>query len=151
MIKRCATFSDDPMSAIEAFRDAMIAGDAKGIADVHIEGNVAIIDNVAPFIWNGPNAVADWMLSMTLYLEERNIRDGSIVYHSPIATSADGDQAYVLVPAVWSYTSLGIPVHRAASITFALRRTRAGWKIAGWCWGPSELTDCVADLHLSGS
>ena len=75
--------SNDPMLVVEAFRVAMIAGDAEGLADAHVEGDVAIVDKVAPFIWKGPTAVADWMLSMTLYFEERDISDGSIVYHPP--------------------------------------------------------------------
>jgi len=138
MTKFSAALSNDPMSAIEAFRAAMIAGDAKGLADAHVEGDVAIIDNVAPFIWKGPTAVADWMLSMTLYFEERKIRDGCIVYRSPITKLVDGDQAYAVVPAVWSYKSKDIPIRHAATITFALRRTSAGWKIAGWSWNRGD-------------
>ena len=130
--------SNDPMSVVEAFRVAMIAGDAEGLADAHVEGDVAIVDKVGPFIWKGPTAVADWMLSMTLYLEERDISDGSIVYHPPITKLVDGDQAYAVVPAVWSYKSKDIPIRHAATITFALRRTPAGWKIAGWSWNRSD-------------
>ncbi|MDR3517624.1 MAG: hypothetical protein P4M00_17615 [Azospirillaceae bacterium] len=133
-----AALPNDPMSAIEAFRAAMVAGDAKGLADAHVEGDVAIVDKAAPFIWKGPTAVADWMLSMTLYFEERDIREGSIVYHSPITKLVDGDQAYAVVPAVWSYKLKGIPIRHAATITFALRRMPSGWKIAGWSWNQGD-------------
>jgi ketosteroid isomerase-like protein len=147
MTKFSAAPSNDPMSAVEAFRAAMIAGDAEGIADVHVEGDVAIIDTVAPFIWKGPTAVADWMLSMTLYLEEHDIGEGSVVYYSPIAKLADGDRAYAVVPAVWSYKSKDVPMHHAATITFALHCTPAGWKIAGWSWNRSEWRDSVIKLQ----
>lgn len=125
------------MAAVEAFRAAITNGDAQGISDAHVEADVAIIDNVAPFIWKGPTAVADWMLSMTVNLEERGIRDGSVVYDEPIANISDGDQAYVVVPTVWSYKAKGIPMRDTATIAFALRRTSAGWKIAGWSWNRS--------------
>ena len=133
-----ATLSNDPMSAVEAFRTAMTAGDVEGLADIHVEGDVTIIDKVVPFIWKGPTALADWMLSMTLYFEERDIRDGSIIYRSPVAKLVDGDQAYVVVPTVWSYKSKDIPIRNAATITFALRRTAAGWKIASWSWNRGD-------------
>ena len=129
--------SSDPMAAVEAFRTAITQGDAQRISDAHVKGDAAIIDNVAPYIWKGPTAVADWMLGMTVNLEERGISDGSVVYGDPIANSIDGDHAYVVVPAVWSYKAKSIPMRDTATIAFALRRTPAGWKIAGWSWNRS--------------
>ncbi|WP_020175893.1 hypothetical protein [Methyloferula stellata] len=134
MTKFSAASSNDPMATVEAFRAAITKGDAQGVSDAHVEGDVAIIDNVAPFIWKGPTAVADWMLSMTVSVEERGIRDGSVVYDDPVAEITDGDQAYVVVPAVWSYEAKGIRMRDAATIAFALRRTSSGWRIAGWSW-----------------
>ncbi len=138
MTKLSASPFDDPMSVIEAFRTAIVEGDAKGIANAHVEGDVTIIDNVAPFIWSGPTAVADWMASMSLYAEERGIADGSVVYDVPIAQLAAGDRAYAVFPAVWAYKARGVSTRDAATIAFALRRTSAGWRIAGWSWNPSE-------------
>jgi hypothetical protein len=130
--------SSNPMSAVEAFHAAIIEGNPKSIAEAHVSGDVTIIDSVAPFLWSGPNAVADWMSSMTRHVEERGIRDGCVVYDAPIAKLTDGDQAYAVVPVVWSYSENGIPKRDTANVAFALRRTSAGWRIAGWSWNPSN-------------
>lgn len=138
MTKYSALSSNDPSSAIMAFCTAIMHGDTKGITEAHVDTDVVIINTVAPFIWSGPTAVADWMASMTLYVEDRGITDGSVVYEAPITHVVDGDVAHTVVPAIWSYRERGIPMRNAATIAFALRNTWAGWRIAGWSWNPSN-------------
>ena len=48
--------------------------------------------------------------------------------------------AYVMMGAGYSFTDHGQPVHEPARMTFALRKSADGWKIAGWtCTGPHGL------------
>ena len=129
----------DPMSAVEAFRTAIAEGDIKGIAQAHVEDAVTIIDSISPFIWSGPAAVSNWMSSLTLHVERQGIRDGSVFYDAPITKLTDRNhQAYVALPAIWSYRAKGIAMRDTAMVAFALRQTPAGWKIAGWSWNQSN-------------
>jgi ketosteroid isomerase-like protein len=49
----------------------------------------------------------------------------------------DGDQAYVVVPAVFAFKEKGVPTKESAQMTFVLKKGAKGWLIHAWTWtGP---------------
>lgn len=125
-----------PFEAVEAFRVALSVGDGKGVEAAHTDGDVTILDNVAPFIWSGPAAVATWLADMAAYARHRGLSDQNVIYGAAISELIDGDAAYGIYPAEWTYLEHGTPRRDKATIAFALRYTPRGWKIAGWSWNP---------------
>jgi len=48
-----------------------------------------------------------------------------------------GTDAYVVVPAVYSFTEKGAAKRESAHMTFVLKKGSTGWLIHGWTWnGP---------------
>ena len=131
------TITANPFDPIEVFRAALSMGDGAGVARAHVDGDVTIIDNVAPFIWIGSSAVADWLTSMAVNSETRGLSEQNVIYGPARTELVDGDRAYGNYPAEWTYLERDEPRRDRATIAFALRRTVVGWKIAGWSWNPS--------------
>jgi len=129
---------DDPFAAVEAFRCALSAGDGAGITAAHLDGDVTIIDNVAPFIWSGPDCVATWLTAMAAVAAARGLTDQHVAYGAARVQLTDGDDAYALYPAEWTYCERGELRREEATIAFALKRSLKGWRIAGWSWNPSS-------------
>lgn len=52
-------------------------------------------------------------------------------------TERNADQAYVVVPAVYTFKLRGAAMPEAAQMTFVVRRGASGWLIHAWTWtGP---------------
>jgi hypothetical protein len=57
----------------------------------------------------------------------------------------NGDQAYVVVPAVYTLKERGVAMREAAQFTFVLKKGASGWLIHGWTWtGPKPKAAAVA-------
>jgi ketosteroid isomerase-like protein len=49
-----------------------------------------------------------------------------------------GKTAYVVIAATYNFKQNGLAMRELAQMTFAMKKTADGWKIAGWTWtGPN--------------
>ena len=61
----------------------------------------------------------------------------SVAISAPTRVEIEGENAYVVVPAVYSFKDHGAAMSESAQMTYALHKGAAGWKIAAWTWtGP---------------
>jgi hypothetical protein len=123
------------MSTIRAFIAAMNKDDAKTAAESFDSGQTAIIDEFAPHVWIGPTALSDWAAGADADAKAKGQTNATTALGAPIRVQVDGDTAYAVVPATFSYNQAGKKVHEAAVWTFALDRAADGWKIKAWAWG----------------
>jgi ketosteroid isomerase-like protein len=134
---RAAAPQDDIAATINRFVAAFDKGDVKGAAAMHDGANLTIIDEVAPYVWKGPTAFGDWVHDLLADDAKAGVTDESVAVSAPSRIEADGDHAYAVVPAVYSYKDHGAPMHEPAHMTFALHKGADGWKITAWTWtGP---------------
>ncbi|MDP3855676.1 nuclear transport factor 2 family protein [Phenylobacterium sp.] len=122
---------------IGQFIDSFNKGDLKAAVATHM-GDVAIVDEVAPFVWRGPGAVEAWAGDLAKDATAKGLTDQSVALSPATRELVSGDRAYVIVPAVYSFKDHGKPMREAAQMTFSLRKDAAGaWKINAWTWtGP---------------
>jgi ketosteroid isomerase-like protein len=133
----CATPADDAAAPISQFVAAFDKGDMKGAAAVSDGANLTIIDEVAPYVWKGPNALGDWAHDLITGDAKAGIGGESVAIAKPTRVEVDGDNAYVIVPAVYSFKDHGAAMSEPAQMTYALHKGADGWKIAAWTWtGP---------------
>lgn len=125
---------DGPMAPVEAFLAAFNKGDIAGMTAAQRDSNFAIMDEVPPHIWLGPKAVDAWLASLDSYDKAHGRTDGAVAVSGPQVMTVEGDRAYAVAPAVYTFRERGKPMREPATMTFALHRTSAGWKIAGWTW-----------------
>jgi ketosteroid isomerase-like protein len=134
-----ASPQDDITAPITAFVAAFDKGDMKTAA-AQTADSLTIIDEVAPYSWTGPNALSGWAGALIGGDAKAGISGESVAISPPSRIEADGEDAYVVVPAVYSFKNHGEPMREAAQMTFALHRGAAGWKIAAWTWTGPQAT-----------
>ena len=132
------TADADVMAPIQKFIDSFNKGDTAAAAATHAAGaDLTITDEVAPYLWRGPKAFQSWSADLESDAKKNGITDPLVTLSAPTRTERSGDQAYVIVPAVYSFKQRGAAMREAAQVTFVLRRGASGWLIHAWTWtGP---------------
>jgi hypothetical protein len=126
------------MVPIQKFIDSFNKGDAAGAAATHsASDNLTITDEVPPFSWRGAKAFSAWAADLESDSKKRGITDQMVTISAATREETNGQQAYVVVPAVYTFKEKGVGMREAAQMTFVLKKGAAGWRIHGWTWtGP---------------
>jgi len=129
-----ASDKSDVMKSVSQFVDAFNKGDTKTAAAACAD-QTAIIDEFPPHEWHGSGACSTWMNDYDSDAKKNGITDGNVTLAKPRHVDVNGDRAYVVVPASYTYKQKGKPVKESASmLTVALQKSSADWKITGWSW-----------------
>ena len=121
---------------IQQFVDAFNKGDSAG-ALAAMAPRVSIIDEVAPFQWRGPDAFARWGAALEADSKAKGNTEQAVTIGAPTREIVSGSNAYVIVPATYSFKQKGVKMAEVAQMTFSLLKGDSGWKITGWTWtGP---------------
>jgi len=126
------------MAPIQQFITSFNKGDVAGAAATHAAGaDVTIIDEVSPYIWRGPKAFLTWVADLDNDSKKNGITEPMVTLSAATRVEKNGDQAYVIVPAVYSYKQGGKAMREAAQMTVVLKKDAKGWLIHAWTWtGP---------------
>jgi ketosteroid isomerase-like protein len=123
------------MAPIQKFMDSFNKGDVATAATTHAAGaDLTITDEVPPYLWRGSKAFQDWSADLESDAKKQGITDPKVTLSTPTRIETNGDQAYVVVPAVYSYKQRGAAMREAAHMTFVLKKEAGGWLIHGWTW-----------------
>jgi hypothetical protein len=126
------------MAPIKKFIDSFNKGDMAGAVSTHAaEADLTIVDEVAPFAWHGAQAFQAWSTALDADTKKRGITEPGVTISAPTRIESDGTQAYVIVPAVYSFKEKGVAMREPSQMTFVLKKGASGWLIHGWTWtGP---------------
>jgi ketosteroid isomerase-like protein len=124
---------------IHQFMDAFNKGDMKTAAAAHLP-SVTIIDEPRPHLWQGPTAFTAWATDLTNDDKADGVSGESVAMGALKREVVSGDNAYVIMGATYKFTKKGVAMHEPSQMTFALKKTAAGWKIAAWTWTGPEPT-----------
>ncbi len=137
-----ASPNDEVTAQVTKFIDSFNKGDVKAAEATHTEKGVVIIDEVAPYLWQGTRLVQE------LARRPRQARQGARHYRrqsdaqrrSP-AWKSKAIAPMSSFPSAYTFKQKGVAMKEAAQMTFALRKGGAGWKINGWSFtGPTPTT-----------
>jgi ketosteroid isomerase-like protein len=129
-----ATEEADVMTVVKDYNAALNRGDQKAAA-ADCADELSITDDFAPYSWQGPGAVAGWFADYAAWTRQNVVADDTVALARPWRVVVDGDRAYAVVPATFTYKKRGAKVVEAGSVwTFALRRTAGRWRILSWAW-----------------
>jgi ketosteroid isomerase-like protein len=124
----------DAVAPIKQFIDGFNKGDAK-TALAACASPAVVIDEFAPFLWQGANACADWANDFDADAKKNGITDGFVKLSKPRHVYVSGDRAYVVVPTAYDYKRNGKKVSQTGAVmAVTLQKGSAGWKITGWSW-----------------
>jgi ketosteroid isomerase-like protein len=126
------------MAPIQKFLDSFNKGDVAGAASTHAaDAGLVIIDEAPPYVWRGAKAVEAWAADLASEDKKRGITDQAVAIAAPTRVETNGDQAYVIVPAVYTFKQGGVAMRASAQMTFVVKKGAGGWLIHGWTWtGP---------------
>ena len=122
------------MARIRLFIDSFNKGDMKAAAAALSPGGLAIIDDVSPHVWAGPNASETWSKALAASDQTEGNTDGAVTIGKPTREVVSSDRGYVVVPAVYTYKAKGVAMREAAQMVYALQKGTSGWQITGWTW-----------------
>jgi len=124
------------VAPINKFLDAFNKGDMAGAAATHA-ADVVIVDEVAPFLWRGAQAFQAWGDALQADSKKNGMSDERVTLKAPTRIETVGTDAYVVVPATFSFKQKGVAMRESAQMTFVLKKDANGWMIHGWTWtGP---------------
>ena len=126
-----AAEKDDVVATIHQFADNL---DPKTIdkALAACDSPASIIDEFPPHVWN---SCADWAKAFGEYNDKNGVTDADAKIGAPWSVDVEGDRAYAVCPATYSYKQNGKIVKELHAVfTAAFRKTDAGWRITAWSW-----------------
>lgn len=133
-VAAAAATPDKPTAPIGQFIDSFNKGDMKSAAAAYAATDLAIIDEVPPHLWRGPGAFQAWSADLISDAQKRGFTEPKVTIANPTRQDVNGDRAYVVVPAVYTYKDHGVAMREPAQMTFALQQEAGGWRISGWAW-----------------
>jgi len=133
------------MAPIHKFIDSFNKGDVAGAAATHsATADLTIVDELPPHLWNGVKAFQAWSADLDAQIKKEGLAEPAVTLGAPTREESDGQNAYVVVPAVYSFKQSGKAMHEKAQMTFALKRDASGWLIHAWTWTGGRPTPAAA-------
>ena len=132
------TADADVMAPILKFMDSFNKGDVAGAAAAPAAtADLVIIDEVPPYAWHGAKAFHAWSADLESDAKKNGITEPMVTIGKATRIEKNGDQCYLVVPAVYTFKQRGTAMREAAQMTFVLKKDATGWLIHGWTWtGP---------------
>ena len=124
---------DIATAPIHAFIDNMNKGDMAAAAAAYAP-DATIVDEFPPYRWMGATAFADWGRDYGTDAAKHAITEPLMTLAAPTTVNVDGDHAYAVIPATYTFKQAGKPMTDHGTFSFALTKGEAGWKIAAWAW-----------------
>lgn len=129
-----AADKSEVMKPVHQFVNAFNKGDTKTAAAACAD-QTSIIDEFPPHEWHGSGACLTWMNDYEADAKKNGITEGIVALGTPRHIDINGDRAYVVVPANYTYKQKGKVVSEIGSMmTLALQKGEAGWRVTGWAW-----------------
>lgn len=130
------TPDDAMMVPVRAVAMFMATLDDARLADCFAD-DVVIIENFAPYIFRGADAVARWRAG---FREHAATLSGLVVtFGAAQDSTSDGETAYFVLPTGWTGTSNGEAFEEEGGWAFVLKRQGGNWRIACYAWAVTSL------------
>lgn len=112
--------------------------DAADIEGVFADHDVVIIENFAPYRFEGPAAVADWAAGM------RSHREATGGLHHAFGPVQDYSRtettAFFSLPTTWKGSYKGGTFTETGGWAFVMTKQRDGWRISSYGWSVTGIT-----------
>ena len=121
------------MATVRAALDAAKAGDMR-VMSAQYAPDCTFIDEFAPFLWTGPDALGGYLASGGRMYQETQHNDGTMSISPPSYAYESGDRAFVVEPVSGTATVRGKPYAVHGAFAFTLARVGGRWKITSQTW-----------------
>jgi len=129
-----ASEQSEVMTPVHRFVDGFNKSDAKTELSACAD-QVSIIDDFAPYHWNGAGACSAWAQAYDEWAKKNGITDGAVTLGKVRSIEVVGDQAYAVVTAGFTWKQNGKPmIESGATLTVVLHKSGSRWLITAWTW-----------------
>lgn len=94
--------------------------------------DMSILDNVAPFGWNGNNACAQWAAALESDAIEQGMTDLVFTLGEATTFRRINENAYAVLPASYTFRKNGAAGFGKGTFTVALRNKPNGWRMTAF-------------------
>jgi len=129
---------DDAMMAVPTAVAAFVAtGDEIHLEGVFAAAGVTIVENFAPYLFEGPDAVVRWKEGM--HQHAMGLEGLRSKFGDPQDFSVDGDRAFFTLPTSWRGSVQGTPFYEEGGWAFLLLREGGRWRLRSYGWAVTRL------------
>ena len=137
------------IAAAERVAAIIESGGVASPRGVFAERGVTIIENFAPYVFEGSGAVARWSQRMRAHLA------GVTALRHAFGPAQDfsrtGDHVYFSLPTNWRGLKGGVPFVEDGGWAFVLVRQGGGWKVRGYGWAVTGATSTPPGVAGAGA
>jgi hypothetical protein len=124
----------DFMAPVETVVRFMAAGDGTGLEDAFAFSGVVIVENFAPFVFEGPGAFERWRDGFQMHRIADGLTDLQWRFGEAQDFAQDGVSAYFVLPTTWTGKSHGRPFSEDGGWAFVLEQAQDRWRIRSYAW-----------------
>ena len=120
------------MAAPEALARFLETADTAHLDGVFSAGDVTILENFPPHVFNGQEGLRHWRALMSRHVGA--IDDLRHVFGAPQDFAVTGDTVHLTLPTHWTGVRDGEPFRELGGWTFVQVREGASWRIRAYGW-----------------
>lgn len=125
--------SADIASTVSTFVDEVNSGRIEA-ALARFTGDVTIVEDLAPYRWQGPDAGAQWLTAMANNAERLGVTAVVMDLGTPQRIEVEGATGYAIFDGTVLLKRIDQTLREAGLLTFALERHADQWLIAALTW-----------------
>lgn len=128
---------DAMMSVPHAIAGFIASGDDRSLVDVFSDQAVTIVENFAPYLFDGADAVIRWKEGMRAHAA--HLEDLRPKFGDPQDFSVTGDRAFFTLPTSWRGLVHGTPFYEEGGWAFLLVREADRWRLRSYGWAVTHM------------
>ncbi len=126
--------TEEMMSPVEALARFMATGEALSLEDAFTCQGVVVVENFAPFVFTGPDAVARWREGFNEHVDRDALSELVWRFGEAQDFTRDDGQAYFVLPTTWTGRSHGRAFSEDGGWAFVLEADGDRWRIRSYAW-----------------
>ncbi len=128
----------DMMVPVEAVARFIESGGTSSLAGVFVDGPVTMVENFAPFLFEGEGAVAAWTARMRDHAVGLSGLDHAFGAAHDFGGAAE--EVYFSLPTTWRGVTRGRAFTETGGWSFLLRRQDGAWRVRAYGWAVTGLS-----------
>lgn len=126
------------LAPAEALARFIATGDDDALAGLFADGPVTIVENFAPFVFDGQDAVARWTEAMRAHAAPLS---GLVPAFGPPQDFAQaGGRTYFALPTTWRGAAAGRRFEETGGWSFVLEEIDGAWRVRAYAWSVTGVT-----------